>query len=179
MPDQPEELEPPSRFRLSDVQTRAVSSFGTLEDLTTLLRYLLSRIDSQAAEIRRKAALCETLDPSMRATAVRELKDNVKELKTGVIRHGLDASAFPGLSQRHLAHEVFGLSLPVSDSRTRLLHVYQSLLRRMFSATRSRAATLLMATCLSAAVRSSGSRRSRSKTSTRSCYRRRTSRRRL
>ena len=179
MPDQPEELEPPSRFRLSDVQTRAVSSFGTLEDLTTLLRYLLSRIDSQAAEIRRKAALYEALDPSMRAVAVRELRDNVKELKTGVIRHGLDASAFPGLSQRRLAHEAFGLSLPVSDSRTRLLHVYQSLLRRMFSATRSRAATLLMATCLSAAMRSSGSRRSRSKTSTRSCYRRRTSRRRL
>ena len=126
MPDQPEELEPPSRFRLSDVQTRAVSSFGTLEDLTTLLRYLLSRIDSQAAEIRRKAALYEALDPSMRAVAVRELRDNVKELKTGVIRHGLDASAFPGLSQRRLAHEAFGLSLPVSDSRTRLLHVYQS-----------------------------------------------------
>ena len=70
MPDQPDELEPPPRFRLSDVQTRAVSSFGTLEDLTTLLRYLLSRIESQAAEIRRKAALYETLGPSMRAMAL-------------------------------------------------------------------------------------------------------------
>ena len=72
MPDQPEELEPPPRFRLSDVQARAVSCFRTLEDVTALLRYLLSRIESQAAEIRRKAALYENLGPSMRALALRE-----------------------------------------------------------------------------------------------------------
>ena len=83
MPDQPEELEPPSRFRLSDVQTRAVSSCGTLEDLTALLRYLLSRIESQAAEIRRKAALYEARGRSSRQTESTRSKP------------GLDAGCLP------------------------------------------------------------------------------------
>ena len=75
---------------------RAVSSFADLDELTVFLQYLLRRIDLQCEEIRRKLDLYEDLESDRRAAALRELHDNVKELQTGVIRHGLDPSEFPG-----------------------------------------------------------------------------------
>ena len=102
------------RFRRGDEQVRAVSSFANLDELTAFLQYLLCRIDAQSAEIKRKLDLYRDLEPDRRAAAVRELLDNVKELQTGVIRHGLDPSEFPGYQQRALYHECFGASTPVS-----------------------------------------------------------------
>ena len=69
-PARPRGLE---RFRSSDVQTHAVSSFAHLDELTCFLQYLLSRIDLQCEEIRRKLGLYESgVEPSRRAAALRE-----------------------------------------------------------------------------------------------------------
>ena len=119
MPEQPEQPEHSSRFRAGDIQMRAMSSFASLDDLTVYVEYLLSRFDEQAAQLKAKVALYKKLGPDLRARALRELRDNAKELKTGVIRHGLEPSAFPGFQTRRLTHELFGMSLPVSQS---LLH---------------------------------------------------------
>ena len=102
------------RFRRGDEEVRAVSSFADLDQYTCFLDYLLGRIDAQCKEIRRKLGLYEDLEPNRRAAALRELHDNLKEVQTGVIRHGLDPSEFPGYEQRALRHELFGVSTPVS-----------------------------------------------------------------
>ena len=70
-PARPRGLE---RFRSpSDVQTLAVSSLAHLDELTCFLQYLLSRIDLQCEEIRRKLGLYESgVEPSRRAAALRE-----------------------------------------------------------------------------------------------------------
>ena len=57
MPEQPEQPEHSSRFRAGDIQTRAMSSFASLDDLTVYVEYLLSRFDAQAAQVKAKAAL--------------------------------------------------------------------------------------------------------------------------
>ena len=86
----------PRLFRRGDEQVQAISSFDGLDHLACVLDYLLGRIDKQCEEIWRKLGLYEDLEPDRRAAALRELHDNVKELQTGAIRHGLGPSEFPG-----------------------------------------------------------------------------------
>ena len=88
MPDPSKKPAGARRFRRGDEQVRAVSSSADLDELTAFLQYLLRRIDLQCEEIKRKLDLYEDLESDRRAAALRELHDNVKELKTGVIRHG-------------------------------------------------------------------------------------------
>ena len=115
MPQQPGH----SRFRPEDLTTRPVSRFRDLDAMTMYVDYLLMRIGEQREEVERKLVAFEALERDQRARALREIKDNYKELLTGVIRHGSQPSVFQlgpngaTLEQRGLGHVLFGESLPV------------------------------------------------------------------
>ena len=79
MPQQPGH----SRFRPEDLTTRPVSSFRDLDAMTMYVDYLLMRIGAQCEEVERKLVAFEALERDQRARALREIKDNYKELLTG------------------------------------------------------------------------------------------------
>ena len=114
MPQQPDH----SRFRPEDLTMRPVSRFRDLDAMTTYVDYLLTRISEQREVVERKLVAFEALEGDQRARALREIKDNYKELLTGVIRHGSQPSVFHvgpqgGTLERGLGHVLFGESLPV------------------------------------------------------------------
>ena len=106
-----------SRFRPEDLATRSVSSFQNLDAMTVHVEHLFMRIREQREEIERKLVEFEGIGSELRARALREIKDNYKELLTGVIRHGKSPSVFLGPQgatlERGLGHVLFGESLPV------------------------------------------------------------------
>ena len=86
--------------------------------MTMYVDYLLMRIGEQREEVERKLVAFEALERDQRARALREIKDNYKELLTGVIRHGSQPSVFQlgpqgATLERGLGHVLFGESLPV------------------------------------------------------------------
>ena len=114
MPQQPDH----SRFRPEDLTTRPVSRFRDLDAMTTYVDYLLMRISEQREVVERKLVAFEALERDQRARALREIKDNYKELLTGVIRHGSQPSVFQlgpqgATLERGLGHVLFGEGLPV------------------------------------------------------------------
>ena len=114
MPQQPGH----SRFRPEDLTTRPVSRFRDLGAMTLYLESLLMRINEQREEIESKLVEFEALERDQRARALREIKDNYKELLTGAIRHGSQPSVFQlgpqgATLERGLGHVLFGESLPV------------------------------------------------------------------
>ena len=115
MPDQPEQV---PRFRRADEQTCQAREYDSFDKLAVHVEYLLARCDLQAEEIKEKVRAYPSLPADLRPAALRELKDNVKALETGVVRHGSDASVFRNTEMRGLTHELFGASLPVSTNAT-------------------------------------------------------------
>ena len=103
MPDQPEQV---SRFRRADEQTCQAREYDSFDKLAVHVEYLLARCDLQAEEIKQKVRAYPSLPADLRPAALRELKDNVKALETGVVRHGSDASVFRNTEMRGLTHEL-------------------------------------------------------------------------
>ena len=106
-----------SRFRRDDKQTCQAREYGSLDNLAAHVEYVLARCVRQAEEISKKVRAFRSLPARLRPTALRELKDNIKALETGVVRHGQEASVFTS-EMRGLTHELFGRSLPVSTNAT-------------------------------------------------------------
>ena len=90
MPQQPGH----SRFRPEDLTTRPVSRFRDLGAMTAYVDYLLMRISEQREVVERKLVAFEALEGDQRARALREIKDNYKELLTGVIRREEEGGIF-------------------------------------------------------------------------------------
>ena len=83
-----------SRFRRDDKQTCQAREYGSLDNLAAHVEYVLARCVRQAEEISKKVRAFRSLPARLRPTALRELKDNIKALETGVVRHGQEASVF-------------------------------------------------------------------------------------
>ena len=100
-----------SRFRRDDKQTCQAREYGSLDNLAAHVEYVLARCVRQAEEISKKVRAFRSLPARLRPTALRELKDNIKALETGVVRHGQEASVFTS-EMRGLTHELFGQPAP-------------------------------------------------------------------
>ena len=77
-----------SRFRRDDKQTCQAREYGSLDNMAAHVEYVLARCVRQAEEISKKVRAFRSLPARLRPTALRELKDNIKALETGVVRHG-------------------------------------------------------------------------------------------
>ena len=94
---------------------RSVQGFGRLDDYAAHCQSIHLRISQQLDAVRAKLELWLSLADQDKAAALRELRDNLKEIATGVIRHGDRPSLFPGHEVRGLSHDFYGCSLKVSQ----------------------------------------------------------------
>ena len=93
---------------------RSVHRYGRLDDYADQCESIRLRINQQLDAVRAKHELWPSLAED-KVAALREIRDNLKEVATGVIRHGDRPSLFPGHEVRGLSHDLYGCSLKVSQ----------------------------------------------------------------
>ena len=97
-----------SRFHAGDLVMRSVHRYGQLADYAAHCESIRLRINQQLDAVRAKHELWLSLADQDKVAALREIRDNLKEVATGAIRHGDRPSLFPGHEVRGLSHGLYG-----------------------------------------------------------------------